>query len=336
VAFKAASAAARAQGGPLDLVLVLDKTSSMNEKIDGVTKIQTLKDAANALVKSLMGPDTRVGVVKFAEQMAVSPAAYVTASWINVDKPEWINGGCGWVGTDCRITYYDCIIDGIKKSCPYVDQCKTQQYTCNGGQWSYWTGCLAFRPGNETAIANPQNPRYRGIVMDWGNRCNSSFLDMTSSLSDITSYITGMFPSGETYIPGGLLWGWNMLNPDEPLTAARTSSELENLGGEKVMVLMTDGYNTRYVDTDGTVSPIKTLPQQTATDSDTSTLCAKIKDDGIKIFTVSFGVTDANITKILQDCATTKEMAYTASTAAALKDAFGSIGAQLKRVHLTQ
>jgi hypothetical protein len=145
-----------------------------------------------------------------------------------------------------------------------------------------------------------------------------------------------MFPSGETYIPGGLLWGWNMLNPDEPLTAARTSSELASLGGEKVMVLMTDGYNTRYVDTDGTVSPIKTLPQQTATDSDTSTLCTKIKNDGIKIFTVSFGVTDANITKILQDCATTKEMAYTASTAAALKDAFGSIGAQLKRVHLTQ
>ena len=174
-----------------------------------------------------MGPDTKVGVVKFAEQMSGESRRLHQRQLDQCrSDPNGSSGGCGWVGSDCRITYYDCIIDGIKKSCPYVDQCKTQQYTCNGGQWYYWTGCLAFRPGYETVIANPQNPRYRGIVVDWGNRCNSSFLDMTSSLSDITTYITGMFlRSGETYIPGGLLWGWNMLNPDEPLTApARPAS----------------------------------------------------------------------------------------------------------------
>lgn len=334
VPFRVASAATRAQGGPLDLVLVLDKTSSMNEKIDGVTKIQTLKDAANTLVKSVMGPDTKVGVVKFADQMGVSAATYINASWINVGKPEWLDGGCGWEQSDCRVTYYDCIIDGLKKSCPYYDQCKNQKYTCNGGHWSYWTGCLAYRPGYETVIANPQNPKYTGLVMDWGNKCNSSFLDMTSSSTDVTTFITNIFPSGETYIPGGLLWGWNMLNPEEPLTASRSASSLAALGGEKVMVLMTDGYNTRYVQSDGTVNTITTAQQQKATDTDTSTLCTKIKNDGVRLFTVAFDVTDANIVKILTDCASTPDMAFTASNAAALKNAFGSIGSQLKRVHL--
>ncbi|MFO1133004.1 MAG: pilus assembly protein [Hyphomicrobiales bacterium] len=335
VTFKAASAAARAQGGPLDLVLVLDKTSSMDEKVDGIKKIQTLRDAANSLVKSLMGPDTRVGVVKFAEQMGVNASTYINASWIDVGQPVWVDGGCGWAGTDCRTTYYDCIIDGVKKSCPYVDQCKTQKYVCNGGNWNYWMGCLAYRPGYETVISNPQKPKYRGIVMDWGNRCNSSFLDMSSSLTDVTTYITNIYPSGETYIPGGLLWGWNMLDPEEPLTGARTASDLESRGGEKVMVLMTDGYNTRYVQSDGTVNSITTAAQRTATNSDTSSLCTKIKDDNIKLFTVAFDVTDQTIIGILRNCATTPEMAFTASNTSALKDAFSSIGSQLKRVHLT-
>lgn len=335
VSFRVTSAATRAQGGPLDLVLVLDKTGSMNDKIDGVTKLQTMKDAASTLVKAVMGPDTKVGVVKFAEQMGVNAATYINARWINVGKPEWTDGGCSWQGTDCRTTYYDCIIDGVPKTCKYIDQCKTQIYACNGGSWHYWGGCLAFRPGLETVIANPQNPRYTGIVMDWGNRCNSSFLDMTSSLADATTFITSIFPSGETYIPGGLLWGWNMLDPEEPLTAARTSGDLESRGGEKVMVLMTDGYNTRYVQSDGTVNTITTSQQQKATDTDTSTLCTKIKNDGIRLYTVAFDVTDTNIVKILTDCATTPDMAFTASNAAALKNAFGSIGSQLKRVHLT-
>jgi hypothetical protein len=146
-----------------------------------------------------------------------------------------------------------------------------------------------------------------------------------------------MAPTGETYIPIGLLWGWNMLDAAEPFTEAKTAQEMADARGSKALVLMTDG--------DNTIKP-EQYPWHfkangasnwgAVADQKTAELCDNIKSAGITIYTVALKVTNENSRQMLQNCASSPAMAFNADDNTALVEAFKNIAGQLVAVRLSK
>lgn len=335
------SEAKRAEPGPLDLVLALDTTASMNQLSGGVKKIDVLKGAAANLIDNVMtSTAARVGIVPFSGPVCIG-SKYATASWV-IPLPDYVyNYNCANVSggeTVCTTNEYSCKIDGIpsictQKNCTYS---KDPVYACSS-KIKQWNGCVGARKGFEASIASPQNPKYTYST----NSGPDDILDLTTSKTEAASKIRSLTVDGDTYIPMGLLWAWNMLTPEEPLTSARTKSEMADLGGKRVIVLMTDGLNATVPyyspSTDNAMfNTITTAAAQTKVDDTLKQLCLNVKNDGITLYTVAFAVSDENIKTILRNCASDNGKYFDAADTALLNEAFTKIGASLQRLRITK
>jgi hypothetical protein len=131
-----------------------------------------------------------------------------------------------------------------------------------------------------------------------------------------------------------LFWGWTVLSPGEPFGDARGYGEkIDGAPIEKVMVLMTDGANTRspdYVANNHSSGDVALANERTAE------LCSNIKNKGIKIYTVAFDVGDAAIKEILRTCATSPSHFFDADDATELETAFTDIGASLSPLRIAR
>jgi hypothetical protein len=199
-------------------------------------------------------------------------------------------------------------------------------------------------------IANPENPKYVGPVTksaderppnaDSSGCSGAPITEMTTQKGTVLSAFNSFgftYPLGETYIPDGLLWSWNMLTSEAPLTSARSKDDMQKLGGKKALVLMTDGFNTRYAGKDGWHYPTGSDASLRAkSDGATSELCTSIKADGILVYTVAFAVSDPGIKTLLQACASSPSKFFDAADSQSLHDSFARIGEELQRVRLTK
>lgn len=350
------SKAKRGETGPLDLVLALDVTASMNEKIDGVTKVVALKAAATSLINSVMtSSNARVGIVPFANYVQIG-RNYRGASWLDADE-DLSTPFCAWSGGStgtCQYEDYACTIDGISGTCKRPVNCvwntpAKPEWKC-GLINNNWGGCVASRMADGeylTTIANPESPRYVGRrgqsanslppKADAGGCSLMPITDLTSVKSTALQAFGWFYPNGETFIPDGLIWSWNMLTKEAPLASARSYQEMANLGGKKALVLMTDGFNTRYAGTDGWHFPTGSdADLRDKADNATKEICSRVKAEGIMIYTVAFGVSDQGIKTILQNCASSPSKFFDAADTSALNNSFSKIGSELQRVRLMQ
>jgi Mg-chelatase subunit ChlD len=156
-------------------------------------------------------------------------------------------------------------------------------------------------------------------------------MPLTKNLTAVKTHLGGMVATGATYIPTGLLWGWNLLDSKEPFTEAYSDVELKKINGRKALVLMTDGENT--------ISP--TYPKHDGrrpadANKKLVDLCEAVKDDNIEIYTVAFMVPSTTIKNILVNCATTPAKYFDAANGAELEAAFSEIGRELSTIRLTQ
>ena len=334
------SEVARGSSGPLELVLALDTTYSMSEN----NKIGTLKTAATNLVNSIMtSSSVKVGVVPFADYQQLG-MVYSGKSWLNVPPPD--------VGSypSCTTTYPDksgctvettCYSDGVPYSCsnetcthwgdPEYSNCTTVNYSYE------FDGCVQARPqAYHDSISDPNSPQYPGVR--W--RCNVDLRELTSVKADVISTINSMWTTGNTYIPSGLIWGWNMLTPEEPLTAAESQAAIVAKGGQKVLVLMTDGVNTvASHDPTGYFSNPEDFGYGAGpgyANGITTSLCQKIKDSGVVVYSVLFDVDDAATESMLRDCATEPAKSFVADDASELVAAFANIGVSLSQLRLVK
>ena len=231
-----------------------------------------------------------------------------------------------------------------------------------------WSGCVGARsvipPLNVTdptknkstdlyldKISDPSVQKYAGVTTLDTTCSVQQILPLTSNKQDVLDRIDKLSTWADTFIPSGLIWGWNVLDPDEPYPA-RTGAELEAIGGMKALVLMTDGVNSmspRLYDGTSVSNGDGSITAKWRDGSESKKLigriCTNIKDDSankIKIFTVAFDVNDAAIKTILKDCASprdgspTDKLFFEASDNASLLDAFQNIGEALKTLRLTQ
>jgi Flp pilus assembly protein TadG len=323
-------------GQALELALVLDNTASMNSE----GRLAALKISAKKLVDTVMtnkpaGAYVKIGIVPFSNYVNVG-VGNRNKSWadVPVDYTDTTavtyNSYPNAVYTNCHIVDHAYINDGV----PAV----WQENVCdvNAGTpvpvtyfpTHTWNGCIGSRNDPLDVSIGTPSVKYPGI-MDVG--CPQPLTDLTDTQSTLNSQIDAMVATGDTYIPSGVLWGWNMLDSQQPITGAKTAAEMANLKGVKAMVLMTDGDNTLSA-----TYPTHNGSDAAAADAKTAQLCTNMKADGISIFTVGFKVHKPSSLAMLAACASNSSQALTADNDAALLAAFDQIGASLAQIRVSK
>jgi Mg-chelatase subunit ChlD len=314
--------------GQLEVALVLDNTGSMSG-----SKLQSLKDSAHLMVKELFpddaGEGVKVALIPFSQYVNVGMRRR-HEPWMDVPKNQSnMETVCKRVQpnpTNCR-----------QETCTSTRDGKPFTYSCEkcDGEWErqcqdkkveyHWHGCVGSRdyPLNveDTRLEMP----YPGILRA---KCASEIMPLTTDKRRIETEIDAMTATGETYIPGGLVWGWNAVSSAEPLSEGADESD-EKV--KKAVVLMTDGENT--------LSP--TYPEHKGSDKALANtlsleLCSNIKKAKIKLFTVSFEVTDAATEEMLKSCASSPKDYYNADNPEHLKKAFDAIATALAELRISQ
>ena len=136
------------------------------------------------------------------------------------------------------------------------------------------------------------------------------------------------------------MWGMRTLTQAQPFAEGRPATGNAR-PVRKALVVMTDGKNT--------LSPVATRTALSANgivhdgkdevlaNRYTEQSCAAAKTAGIEVYTISFGnQVPKNVRSLLETCATTPQLYFHASNAAALNDAFNKIADELLSIRLTQ
>ncbi len=327
-------------GGGLEIALVLDNTDSMNAG----GRLPALKSAAKLLVDEVIkvkdtGAYVKIGVVPFSNYVNVGLSRR-NKPWIDVDKDTSTTSHTCW-DTYPSAKKYNCrqepdIVDGVNmgsthEACDWnygaaVKQCGNVTNTTT------WYGCVGSRadPMDESIVT--VSSQYKGLS---NTGCTSELLELTDSETTLKSKIDGLVATGETYIPAGLLWGWHMLDSQEPLSSAKSAAAIQSMGGTKAIVLMTDGQNTL-----APYSPYHWggagVSDWAKGDAKMATLCGNIKSDDITVYTVAFMVTDPASKSLMASCASDPSKAFTADNAAELAEAFKDVGASLTAMRISK
>lgn len=353
IIINAETTARRAQNSPVELVMVLDTTGSM-----AGTKLTSLKSAATSLINKLTvsgSGSVKIGVVPFGQYVNVG-IANRNAAWISVpadySTTSTQKGVCTTVSTKttCQSETYACTkyTDGV----PYASTC-TRSINCVTKPITPVTTCTADKTTTATykfsgCVGSPAYPKnvtdsdpnrvYPGFM---NLTCASAITPLTNKVATVKAAITALTASGDTYIPSGLAWGFNMLSSPQPLTeAAAYDATGQNLKPRKAMVLMTDGANSKLMNAsngrhDVTPAPNPGSPA-TQANNYTSELCNNIKSNNIEIFTVAFNVTDNNIKSILKSCASDADHYFDATDTAGLMKSFQEIADALTNLYIAR
>jgi hypothetical protein len=309
--FAVSAKAKRPEPTDIELVLVLDGTEAMAQSLNGIEKGETVAASAMALARHVLArKGNKVGIVPYG-------------SWINV-------GTTGEGLKSLQSQSWLELTDAAPNSCgPKADPLCSRAHSFNG--------CVGARRDLQDTIESPTNPRYPGLVGQAGDQCPAPRLtDLTGAPGSVLAGL-GYMQSGSSatkhgsrapgsFMPGGLVWGWNMLDPDIPLTRAASPGE----GAAKVLVLVSGGPNTVRPEGSGFVA------QSPAEDADrlTESLCTNIKKAGISIYTVAFGIEDSNTNSILKACASNPQQYFSADSNEALGEAMTRISINIGELRL--
>ena len=325
-------------GAALEVALVLDNTASMNS--DG--RLTALKSASTDMIDKLMdmkskGADVKVGIVPFADYVNVGienrnepwlsvPADSTTTSNVcNTSYPDASKSNCrtetGMYNNDGVATPYTYEVCDWVYGTP-VTTCADQTYN------NTWNGCVGSRSNPLDEHIGTLSTPYPGLQ---NTTCPAPLTKLTDKGSDLKSKLDAMNAVGNTYIPAGLLWGWNLLDSQVPIQGGKTKAAMSAAGGTKVLVLMTDGANTLSAD-----YPWHWGSNAAAANTKTAALCDNIRTDGIVVYTIAFMVTDSTSKDLLTSCAGDATRAYSADNAVELAKAFEDIGSSLVALRLAK
>lgn len=290
-------------GKKLEVVLVLDTTGSM----DSSNKMSTMKTAAKDLINTVKGAATNAGDVK----VSIVPFTVDVKVGTSYKNENWIK----WSWTSPKYRTYECTGSGWNRSCSWVDG--TYSVSKNS-----WKGCVGDRDMDYDAsdslpVSSNDATKYPADNAD----CKTeTILPLTYDWDALLDKIDDLEPDGNTNTTIGLSWGFNMLTPGAPLSAA-AAYDADKLN--KVIVFLTDGDNTenRFT-TDGD-----------DIDDRTEAVCSAIKAKKIQIYTIR--VINGNST-LLKNCATDTSMYYNVTQASQLTTVFASIAQALSNLRVSQ
>ncbi len=192
-----------------------------------------------------------------------------------------------------------------------------------------WMGCVGSRDYPADLLDGDYDAKPVPGVS--GNLCPDPILPMTEDEDAVLAAIDDMNANGLTYIPAGLAWAWRVLTPQAPYSEGLSSKEINDIGGTKALVVLTDGENTRA----------PTYPKHDSTNTALANdlmirMCDAIKAEDIVIYTVAFDITDPTIRALLEQCGTTPGHYFAPTDGEELSDAFLNIATSLRSLSLSK
>ena len=321
----------------MEAVLVLDVSNSMQGD-----RIEALKDASIEFSERMLdsGPDVMVGVVPFNQYVNVGPNIS-SSSWL--DKPPSVtrSGENCWISREtylansCTRTPYTCTNDGVQQTC-YSWSCPTStdgyERTCRSYSYTErFNGSVRSRmPPLNITDGDYASNNIEGIAS--GGAWVPEILPLTSSLPDIEDHINGLWVSRDTYMEPGISWGVRVLSDSEPFAEGQPFDSYMADGGRKVMVIMSDGQNTRSRSSNGYhwARDVDDANEQTRLS------CDNAKALGIEIYTIALDVNDRATLDLLEGCATSIDHFQNIARASQLDDSFDEIALALTEIRLTR
>jgi Flp pilus assembly protein TadG len=192
--------------------------------------------------------------------------------------------------------------------------------------------------------------------------CPQPILPLTKSRAEVDASIDGMEPFGAmgTFIPAGLVWGWHVLSPGAPFSEGVGPDQAGKYARTvKAVVLLSDGENSATLTNDSdnmnkslysgygyySAGRLGTVADNSSADgpnaklnAKTAALCVNVKNDKIRVYTITFGSIAETTKTLMRNCASESEgekLYYHAPSGAALEGVFQSIGADLNNLHLS-
>lgn len=311
----------------VDIALALDTTWSMEG-----AKLASAKSAANGLVdklKEFENDKLKMSVVPFAQYVNVGLSRR-NATWLEVED-DFTKNVCRMKRdvvsrTNCRPATGTWDRDGTPVSYTY-QQCDVTygpEYEVCSDKEVKWNGCVGSRQAPWHERVAYEGRKIPGLM---GVNCGAELLPLTSNMTTVKSKINSLSADKKTYLPSGLSWAWRTLDGNMPLTEAASNAAGQS---DKVLILMTDGKNTL------SKNGLKhNGGSKSAADKVTKNLCANIKNDDIKIYTIAYDFDDAPTKNMLRKCASNNEYFFDAANAQQLENAFEEIANSLNELRLT-
>lgn len=179
------------------------------------------------------------------------------------------------------------------------------------------------------------------------NCTGTTILPLTDTKASVTSKINAMVADGGTNIQQGVMWGFHMLSPTEPLTEAGPYEGSRS----KAMIVMTDGENYHnyssaftgayYYTANGYPYTGRLTGNSTAAlisemNNRTLETCTNAKNAGIIIYTIGLSVPNQATRDMLTSCASDSSKAKFPDQASELTQVFEDIATQLSNLRLAE
>ncbi len=240
---------------------------------------------------------------------------------------------------------------------PYDSYWRGRNRNCHGSYWnddsltnSSYPEAIPDRPGH-WARARPN--------IGWSTECTAcpqiGILPLTTVKQTVIDLVQDLEPAGNTNIPQGLAWAWEVLMPGVPFDEAVDTVPFPR---QRAIVLLTDGetvggngdaYKGRFGSgsSAGTTSNsahgyLPSPPDDANTRNNLNNrlkrLAANIKAQGITLYVIQFDNDSATLTNLLKAVATqpNEPYYYNAPTEAELRLAFQQIANNLSKLRLSK
>lgn len=172
---------------------------------------------------------------------------------------------------------------------------------------------------------------------------------MTSDRRTVENAISVMGASGNTNIPNGIGWGIRLISPQEPFTEGTAYGDRDTI---KAMVILTDGDNVMsgnngdflseygaygYVPTNRLgISTSSGNRLSDALDDRTLAACRYARDQGIRVYTITFQVRNTATQNMMRSCASHPSLYFDSPSNEALESAFEVIAGDLSNLRISR
>ncbi len=224
--------------------------------------------------------------------------------------------------------------------------------SCTGGADEATAYERLCKYGTTTNKVTPASVSVGGIPGGPNFMCTTTAVTpLTSNKSTVLNDISNMIALGATNIQEGLMWGWRLLSPSTPFSEGRSYSITNN---QKILVVMTDGFNTYYPKSNssllkswygawgfiaenhlGTTSINQDTIIQKMNER-TALACEHVKAADVTVYTVAFNISDETTVNMLRECATDPSMAFVSTGQSELVQAFNAIGDDISLLRISR
>ena len=353
----------------LEIALVLDNTGSMGSN----NKLPALKTAANTLINILFGDQTnpallKMSLVPFSQTVKVDKTTFLNNGWMDINGQSstarlnfdnnqyafsvWTTmsnkswGGClearpgGLEEDDTAPTAGN----ANSRWVPYFEP--------DGPDSSAYSGYTSYV---SDGVSGTQDPRLRNSAKYAGQNktnpnadCNlQAILPLTNNKATLQNYINGMIASGNTHIAIGAGWGWRTLSPTAPYTEG---AAYDDDNWAKAMVLLTDGLNTTPSNNTwhksnytaynflirNQLGTTNGAASETAQDTRTALVCSRIKEAGIRVYSILLEENAQRAKDLMAGCASDPSLYFESPSAAELDAVFQAIARDLSNLRLSK